>query len=84
MLEGPTEYTSECKMDVKSTWIPTWHPMDDVFMVTWIIFKNHLLEVGLTQNQETMALRTLTIVNLFYFIMCEEPHEEKFIEIACG
>ena len=26
------------------------------FMVTWIIFKNHLLEGGLTQNRETMAL----------------------------
>jgi hypothetical protein len=25
-------------------------------MVTWIIFKNHLLEVGLTQDRETMAL----------------------------
>ena len=45
------------------------------FMVTWIIFKNHLLEVGLTQNRETMALRTLTTVDLFYFIMCEDPHE---------
>jgi hypothetical protein len=22
-LEGPTEYICECKMDVKSTWIPT-------------------------------------------------------------
>jgi hypothetical protein len=30
MLEGPKEYISECKMDVKSTWIPTWHPMDHV------------------------------------------------------
>ena len=29
------------------------------FMATWIIFKNHLLEVGLTQNRETMALRNL-------------------------
>jgi hypothetical protein len=29
-LEGPTEYISECKMDVKSTWIPTWHQMDQV------------------------------------------------------
>ena len=37
--------------------------------------KNHLLEVGLTQNRETMALRTLTTVDLFYFIMCEDPHE---------
>ena len=46
------------------------------FMVTWIIFKNHLLQVGLTQNhRETMTLRMLTTVNLFYFIMCENPHE---------
>ena len=44
-------------------------------MVTWIIFKNHLLEVGLTQNQETMALRTLTTVVSFYFIMCEDLRE---------
>ena len=54
------------------------------FMATWIVFKNHLLEVDLTQNQETMALRTLTIIDLFYFIMYEEPHEQTFIEIAFG
>ena len=29
-LEGPTEYISECKMDVKSTWIPTCRQMDHV------------------------------------------------------
>ena len=45
------------------------------FMVTRTIFKNHLMEVGLTQNRETMALRTLTTVDLFYYIMCEDPHE---------
>jgi hypothetical protein len=45
------------------------------FMVTWIIFKNHLLKIGLTQDQETMALQTLTTVDLFYFNMCEDPHE---------
>jgi hypothetical protein len=45
------------------------------FMVTWIIFKNHLLEVGITQNQETMALWMLTTIDLLYFIMCEDPHE---------
>ena len=45
------------------------------FVVTWIIFKNHPLKVGLTQNHETMALRMLTTVDLFYFIMCEDPHE---------
>jgi hypothetical protein len=46
------------------------------FMVTWIIFKNYLLEVGLTQNhQETMALRMLTSIDLFYSIMYEGMHE---------
>ena len=47
-------------------------------MVTWTIFKNHLLEASLTHNRETMVLQTLTTVDLFYFIMCEEsedPHE---------
>ena len=44
-------------------------------MVTWTIFKNHLLKVGLTQNQKTVALRTLTTSGLFYFTMCEDPHE---------
>ena len=43
------------------------------FMVTWIVIKNHLLEVGLTQKRETIALQTLTTVDLFYFIMCENP-----------
>jgi hypothetical protein len=38
-------------------------------------FQNHLLEVGLIQNRETMALRMLTIVDLFYSIMCEEAQE---------
>ena len=45
------------------------------FMVAWTIVKNHLLEVGLTQNWETMAFQTLTTVVLFYFIMCEDPRE---------
>jgi hypothetical protein len=45
------------------------------FMVTWTTLKNHLLEVGLTQNRETMALQTLTTIGSFYFIMCEDPHE---------
>ena len=45
------------------------------FMVTWTIFKNHLLEVGLTENRETMALQTLITIDLFYFIMCENLHK---------
>jgi hypothetical protein len=39
------------------------------FMNTWIVFKYYLLEVGLTQKWETMALRTLTSVDLFYLIV---------------
>ena len=45
------------------------------FMITWTIFKNHLLEAGLTQNQETMKLRTFVTIELFSLIMCEDPHE---------
>ena len=44
-------------------------------MVTWTILKNRLLEVGLTQNRETLALQTLKTVNLLHFIMCKDPHE---------
>jgi hypothetical protein len=44
-------------------------------MATWTLFKNRFLEVGQTQNWETMALPMLTYVDLFYFIMCEDPHE---------
>jgi hypothetical protein len=45
------------------------------FMVTWTIFKEHLLKVDLKENRETMALRTLTTLDLSYFIMCEDPHK---------
>ena len=38
------------------------------FMVTWTIFNNHLLEVGLTQNQETMAFQTLTTIHLIFYL----------------
>ena len=54
------------------------------FMVTWTIFKYHLLEAGLTPNRETMALRTLTTIDLFNFIRCEDLHEEKLVEITFG
>ena len=45
------------------------------FMVIWINFNNHFLEVDLTQNRKTMALQMLTTIDLFYFIMCEDLHE---------
>ena len=37
------------------------------------MFQNHLLEACLTQDWKTMALQNLTIVDLLYFIMCEDP-----------
>ena len=51
--------------------------------VAWNVFQAHLDYfqkpprggVGLPQAQETMAFRTLTTVGLFYFTMCEDPHE---------
>jgi hypothetical protein len=62
-------------MDVKSTRIPTMASNGSCFTVTRIIFKNQLLEVGVAQNRETTAFQTLRTVDLFYFIMCEDPHE---------
>jgi hypothetical protein len=38
-------------------------------------FQNRSLKVSLTQNREIVALRMLTTVDLFYLIMCEDPHE---------
>ena len=55
------------------------------FMVTCIIFKNYLLEVGLTG--ESTALWTLTTVDLFYFIMCEDPQprmNRRSLKLAFG
>ena len=45
------------------------------FMITWTLFKNHLLEVGITQSRETMALRALTTDDSSHFIVCEDPQE---------
>ena len=39
MLEGPNEWVCECKMDVKFTWIPTWHQVDHVSWSLGLFFK---------------------------------------------
>ena len=84
-LEGPTEYISELQDRCKVYMDPYMARNGSCFMDTWIIFKNHLLEVRLPQNRwETMTLRRLTTVGLFGFIKYENPHEKKFIEIAFG
>ena len=55
MFEGPTEYVVQdgCKVYMDSYMALN----GSCFMVTWIIFKNHLLEIGLTQNSETTGQR---------------------------
>ena len=81
MLEGPTEWLCDCKMDVKSTWLPTRASNGSCFMVTWTIFNTHLLAVGLTQNRgETMALRTLTSVGLFHLSCVRMCMNKKSLE----
>ena len=55
--------------------------------IEWTMFHGHLDYFqksslgGQTQNQETMALRTLTTVGLFYFIMSKDLPEQRFIKI---
>ena len=57
-----------CKVYMDSYMASNW----SCFMVTWTILKNYPLEVGLTQNRETMAFRMLTMVDLLYFIMWKD------------
>ena len=72
-LEGPTDYANARRMQSRHGFL---HDIKWImFMVAWTISKNYLLEVGLTQNRETMALQMLTTVDLFDFIVCEDPHE---------
>ena len=65
MLEAPMKYVNPKWMDVKSTWIPTWHRMDHV---SWslILLKNHLLGVGLI-HETGRPWQMHTTVGLFYF-----------------
>ena len=65
----------ECKMDVKFAWIPTRHQMEHVSWSLGLFSQIHLLEVGLPQKRETMALPMLTTADLFYITMREDPHE---------
>ena len=51
-----TNQVCKCKMDVKFTWIPTWHQVDHISWPLGLFWKNHFLEVGPTHNLETMAL----------------------------
>ena len=64
----------ECKVYMDSYMAPN----GSCFMVTWTIFKNHLLEVNLTQIQGIMALRTFTTVDLS-ILSCVRTHENWYL-----
>jgi hypothetical protein len=68
-------------MTSHNTWgsMTTLHEFGGVSRWPW-----DLLELGLTQKWETMALRMLTTIDLLCFIICEDPRESKFIEITLG
>ena len=51
-FKGPMECVNE-RLDVKSTWIPTWHQMDHDSWSLWTLFKTHLLEVVLRATTHT-------------------------------
>jgi hypothetical protein len=55
-LEVPREYTCEmqdgCEVCMDFYMVSS----GSCFTVTYIVFRNHCLEVGLTQNRQTMAL----------------------------
>ena len=78
-----TTWVCKCKMDGCRVYMNSYTASNgSSFMVAWTMFRNHLLEVGLTQNHETMAIWPLITVGLFYLIMCEDPHQWKSIKIA--
>jgi hypothetical protein len=50
-LEGPTEYVNARWMHSNTVYMDSYMALNgSCFTVTWIVFKNHLLKVGLTQN----------------------------------
>ena len=74
-----TKRVCECKMDVKPTWLPTWHHIDHNSWSLGLFLKPRL-GGSLTQNRETMALQTFTTVDLFNSIMGEDLHESKSLK----
>ena len=50
-LRGPTEYACEIQDGCKVYMDSYMASNESCFMVTWTTFKNHFLEVGLTQTR---------------------------------
>jgi hypothetical protein len=65
-LRSRDQQSSECRVYMDSYMASN----GSCFMVTWIVFQNHLLKVGLTENQETMTRQKVTTIdcNTFYHV----------------
>ena len=82
-LEGPTEYVKARRMESRHGFLHG---------IQWIAFHGHshysqkplLGGRSNTKPGDHGTPNTHKTVRLFYFIMCEDPHEEKFVELAFG
>ena len=81
LVEKPKEPVQVCftlyLRDQRSKWLRDGCKvyMDSYMALNGPSFKNHLFDVGLTQNQETMSFQTFITIDLLYSIMCGDPHE---------
>ena len=89
-LAGPTgvgrgEWNARC-MGAKSTWLPTWHWMECMFMVMWIVFQKPLLG-GRPDANPSRDDGILDIPSRWfnYVLSCARAHVNRpFVEIAYG
>ena len=63
---------SECKINVKSTWISTWYEMDHVSWSLGLFSTNTFWRHAQHKIGDDSTMNILTIVELLYFIMCED------------
>jgi hypothetical protein len=69
-------------MDVKSTWIPTWHRMDHVHGHLDYFQKPSLGGRPTTKLGDHDTLNAHNHCFILFYQMCKDPHEKKIIEMA--
>ena len=79
-----TNRVCDCKMDVKSTWNPTWHQMDHVSWSLGLFQKPPLGGRLNTKPRDHGTPDAHESQPLVYSIKCENPHDQKPIEITFG
>ena len=72
-----TNKVYEGKMDIKSTWIPTWHQMDHVSLSLGLNPQKPPLGGGPNTKLGDLGIPNLRTTDLFYFIMYKKPHNRN-------